>query len=243
VRRVVLIVAVIAVLGVAAPVAGANVAPERHRFSGHLPALPSPVYFAYDAADSHVPEVAWFAAPDAPDPGGVLPNPTPEGFPLSFLVRQARGDWLEVLIPARPNGTVGWIHRSDVNLRPVVNRIVVELGARHLTVFHGNQQLLQTTVAVGTDRTPTPTGDFFVDIVMHPPRPGGAYGVTLLSVAAYSDVLEHFGGGIGQIAIHGTNRPDLIGQAVSHGCVRMTNEDVVQVEALAPVGTPVSIVP
>ena len=56
------------------------------------------------------------------------------------------------------------------------------------------------------------------------------------------DVHETFGGGIGQIALHGTNRPELIGQAVSNGCIRMTNEDITQVEALAAVGTPVTIV-
>ena len=211
-------------------------------FAGQLPALPAPVFFRFEAADAMVGEVAVLAAPDAAAATtAVLSNPTREGYPLAFLVEAVRADFLQVRLPMRPNGSLGWIRRSDVVLRPVANRVVIELEARRLTVFHGNQALFQSTVAVGRPALPTPTGDFYVDLVAHPG--GGAYGVTLLSVAGFSDVLQTFGGGPGQIAIHGTNQPGLIGQAVSHGCVRMTNEDIVQVEELAPVGTPVTIVP
>ncbi|WP_183359911.1 L,D-transpeptidase [Geomonas limicola] len=40
-------------------------------------------------------------------------------------------------------------------------------------------------------------------------------------------------------ALHGTNRPETIGQAVSHGCVRLTNEDIAKLYQMVPVGTPV----
>ena len=61
-------------------------------------------------------------------------------------------------------------------------------------------------------------------------------------VAGFSDVLQHFGGGVGQIAIHGWNNDAVMGTAASNGCVRMRNGDIAQVAALAPVGTPVQIV-
>ncbi len=41
--------------------------------------------------------------------------------------------------------------------------------------------------------------------------------------------------------LHGTNEEGTIGEAVSHGCVRMYNEDVARLYALVPVGTPVYI--
>jgi hypothetical protein len=41
--------------------------------------------------------------------------------------------------------------------------------------------------------------------------------------------------------IHGTNEEGSIGDAVSHGCVRMYNEDVAELYAIVPVGTPVYI--
>ena len=42
-------------------------------------------------------------------------------------------------------------------------------------------------------------------------------------------------------ALHGTNNPASIGQAVSHGCVRLRNEDIETLYPMVPVGTPVYI--
>lgn len=42
-------------------------------------------------------------------------------------------------------------------------------------------------------------------------------------------------------AIHGTNEPQTVGRAVSHGCVRLRNEDIAKLYAMVPVGTPVYI--
>jgi hypothetical protein len=42
-------------------------------------------------------------------------------------------------------------------------------------------------------------------------------------------------------AVHGTNKPETIGQSVSHGCVRMRNEDIERLYPMVPVGTPVYI--
>ncbi|MGI8939587.1 MAG: L,D-transpeptidase, partial [Iamia sp.] len=119
------------------------------------------------------------------------------------------------------------------------NHVLVEVGARRATVFHGDEVLLQTTVAVGTSATPTPIGDFFVDGVVDTGNPGGAYGPNQVSVSGFSEVLDSFGGGVAQIALHGTNNPGLLGQAVSNGCVRMSNEGIMDMVQLVPSGTPV----
>ena len=42
-------------------------------------------------------------------------------------------------------------------------------------------------------------------------------------------------------AIHGTNQPRTVGRAVSHGCVRLRNEDIAKLYAMVEVGTPVYI--
>jgi hypothetical protein len=42
-------------------------------------------------------------------------------------------------------------------------------------------------------------------------------------------------------ALHGTNRPETIGRSVSHGCVRLRNEDIETLYRMVPVGTPVYI--
>lgn len=44
-----------------------------------------------------------------------------------------------------------------------------------------------------------------------------------------------------QIAIHGTNKPELLGQSVSHGCIRLSNEDARRLYYEVEIGTPVII--
>jgi lipoprotein-anchoring transpeptidase ErfK/SrfK len=205
---------------------------------------PQPVY-SFEAADAVVPAVKLYDAPGATQARSYLPNPTAEDVPLAFLVKaQGPPGWLQVQIARRPNGSTAWIHAEDVSLRSVDNRIVIERGARQLTVYRGtsDEVLFQAPVATGTPKTPTPLGDFFVDIVVKLTNTKGVYGPFQLSVAAFSDVLETFNGGPAQIAIHGTNRPDLIGKFVSNGCVRLNNGDITALQPLAPVGTPVQIV-
>jgi lipoprotein-anchoring transpeptidase ErfK/SrfK len=45
----------------------------------------------------------------------------------------------------------------------------------------------------------------------------------------------------GNYAIHGTNNPASIGHYVSHGCIRMYNQDIVDLYGRVPVGTPVHV--
>src|SRR4051794_20653368 len=206
--------------------------------------IPKPVH-AFEAADAAVPDVALYESPDAPAPFDSMTNPTIEHVALAFLVKShGPPGWLQVQYSRRPNESVAWIHASDVVTRPVDNRIVVQREERILTVYRGTSDdvLFQAPVADGAPRTPTPLGHFFVDVVVKLSHTTGAYGPYQISVAGFSDVLQSFGGGPGQIAIHGTNHPELIGEFVSNGCVRMNNDDATALAQLAPVGTPVEIV-
>jgi lipoprotein-anchoring transpeptidase ErfK/SrfK len=47
--------------------------------------------------------------------------------------------------------------------------------------------------------------------------------------------------GGGEYAIHGTNAPGTIGGFVSHGCIRMYNEDIMDLYGRVGVGTPVVV--
>ena len=58
----------------------------------------------------------------------------------------------------------------------------------------------------------------------------------------YEGVLGTFRLNMGDgYAIHGTNQPETVGRAVSHGCVRLRNEDIAKLYAMVSVGTPVYI--
>ena len=193
------------------------------------------------AAVARVPSVALYSGPGNLAPVRFLQNPTVEHIPLVFLARARQGEWLYVQIPYRPNESMGWIRESDVDVSEVHSRIVVESAAHRLTVFQDDKPVFEAPVAVGTGGTPTPIGSFYIDAIVKLNRPDTVWGPYQLSVTGFSDVLKTFGGGQGQIAIHGTNAPGLIGGNVSHGCVRMQNPDITQVAALVGIATPVDI--
>ncbi len=218
-------------------------APESPSISGTWKPAKPPTPTSYLVADAAGPTVALYESPGVPlasKPS--MDNPTWEGLPVVFLVLEEKGEWLHVRVSSRPNNMTAWVSRAEVRTRTVPNRVLIEVGARRVTVLHGDEVLMQETVAVGTDRTPTPLGDFFVDGVVKVPYDTGPYGAYQVSVSGFSDVLQSFGGGVGQIAMHGTNRPELLGQPVSNGCIRMTNDHITKMVELAPLGTPVTIV-
>jgi lipoprotein-anchoring transpeptidase ErfK/SrfK len=201
-----------------------------------------PVSSPATVADVIVPRIGIYEDMGQAEPPDSLRNPTREGLPLVFLVQQQVGDWLEVQVPVRPNMATAWVKRSDVTLRQTPYHLLVDTNAQHLTAFDGAQKVLDADVATGLSGTPTPLGHFFLDGIVQVTDPSGPYGPYQLSVAAFSDVLHSFGGGNGQIAIHGTNAPGAIGAPASHGCVRMGNDDITRLASFVRSGTPVEIV-
>jgi len=177
--------------------------------------------------------------------GWTFSNPTSFGAddPFVMLVTEQRGDWLKVQVPVRPNGTDGWVPASDVTLSETPYRIELSLGERRLRVFNGNDQVLETQVVIGKDETHTPTGRFYVTDKVEQSNPAGAYGPLALPISAYSEQIDEFDNGVPVIAMHGTNRPELIGQNVSNGCIRMPNDVITRIGETVPLGTPVDISP
>jgi lipoprotein-anchoring transpeptidase ErfK/SrfK len=145
-----------------------------------------------------------------------------------------------VQIPKRPNGVVGWVPAKQVGLEPVRTRILVDLSAKRVTLYKNGERILSATAAIGSPATPTPTGSFYVNQRLIPTDPSGPYGPGAVGISAFSNVLTGWTQG-GPIAIHGTNAPWSIGQAVSNGCVRLPNTTLRKVFARALSGTPVLI--
>jgi lipoprotein-anchoring transpeptidase ErfK/SrfK len=175
------------------------------------------------------------------DFGWEYDNPTYFGNPLVLLVTANEGEWLKVLLPARPNGLEGWIRASDVTLSEHRFHAELVLSERIFRVFEGEEQIAETRVVIGKDATPTPTGRFYFTEKVQQSNPGGAYGPWVLATNGYSEAMDFFDGGLPVIAFHGTNQPGLIGQAASNGCVRMPNEVITMLAATLPAGTPVEI--
>jgi lipoprotein-anchoring transpeptidase ErfK/SrfK len=146
--------------------------------------------------------------------------------------------WYKLNLPMRPNGTVGWIPAGTATLKPTRNRIVVHRGLRRIELLRDGKQLLSAKVAVGAPGRETPLGEFYVTARFVPDD--AFLGAFAFETSAYSRLTEWPGGGI--VGIHGTSKPWLLGQAVSHGCVRVSNQTALALKRLAPVGTPISIV-
>lgn len=176
------------------------------------------------------------------DPSGwSFNNPTAWGDPFVMLVTEQRGDWLRVEIPVRPNGTDGYVAAADVTLSNTSFRLDLRLGTRMLTLYDGNTVVLSTPVVIGKPETPTPTGRFYITDEVEQDNPAGAYGPVALPTNAYSEHIDEFDNGVPVIALHGTNRPELVGQDVSNGCIRIPNDVIQQIVNAIPIGTPIDI--
>lgn len=162
---------------------------------------------------------------------------------ISLLALGGHDGWVRVMLPVRPNGTVGWVRSDEVSLRRTTLRIVIELSTNTMTVEDRGLVLAKSKVAAGTGGTPTPLGQFFVKELVPQANPKGALGPYAFGLSAYSEVLMSFAGGSGVVAIHGTNAPGRLGGNVSHGCIRTDNATITRMAGgLVPLGTPVEIV-
>jgi lipoprotein-anchoring transpeptidase ErfK/SrfK len=166
------------------------------------------------------------------------------GYPTLVLVDTTRDvggvTWRRVWVAMRPNGSRGWVREGQLAFYTVSSKIVIDLSTRKLTVYRRGELKGTFPVAVGRPGLTTPTGFFFVSQKLRPPTPGGPYGVLALGTSAFQPKLAYWPQG-GPVAIHGTNEDYLIGKAVSHGCVRMHDKDVLEVSKLVPAGSPVII--
>jgi lipoprotein-anchoring transpeptidase ErfK/SrfK len=180
-------------------------------------------------------------SPDAA-PAVTLANPLPSGAPRVVVVVAASGDWLQVLLPIRPNSSLGWIRKGDVELSSVGYRVEIDRAAHRLRVFDTNESvIMEEPVAVGKPSTPTPSGQFFAVELLNTGNPGGAYGPYAFTLSAYSNVYQTFGSGDGAVGMHGTNEYSSVGNDASHGCVRLHNDAITRLADMLPLGTPVFI--
>ena len=173
----------------------------------------------------------------------LLNNAPTQPIPQVFLVEQRRPDgWIKVLLPDRPNGSAGWVRANELALIPNPYRLQVSLGGRAITVFNGGQPIYTGPVAIGAPDTPTPTGHYYIRVLLRSPDPNSVYGPFAYGVSAHSDVLQEFDGGDAEVGVHGNNDPSVLGKDVTHGCVRMDNTEITQLSKVLPLGTPVDIV-
>jgi lipoprotein-anchoring transpeptidase ErfK/SrfK len=170
-----------------------------------------------------------------------LNTKTDFGSPETALVVRHVPGWLGVVATQAGNGKVGWIPLSAASLVRVDWELKVSLRARRLTVLQGNKVVKRYTVAIGRPAAPTPTGRFAVTDRLTTGDPSGPYGCCILALSAHSPhAIQGWVGG-NRIAIHSTPEASSIGEAVSHGCLRLTLAEGRWLLGHVPLGTPALI--
>jgi lipoprotein-anchoring transpeptidase ErfK/SrfK len=120
-------------------------------------------------------------------------------------------------------------------------RLIVNIPARKVALVVDGKVLKVYAVAVGKRSTPSPSGVFHIaSHVANPvythegkmvrPGPTNPVGTRWMSL------------GYKGYGLHGTNHPESIGHAASHGCIRMRNRDVEELFELVQVGDEVDLV-
>ena len=132
------------------------------------------------------------------------------------------------------------------------NSIVISKSERRLYLVHSDKELTRYPIAVGKRKTPSPPGEYTIaskvrfptwyppnDIRFEnpnhilpkrvPPGPRNPLGPRAIYLSR------------NMLRIHGTNKPGSVGRAVSHGCFRMYNKDVIALYDKVSIGMPVYV--
>lgn len=126
-------------------------------------------------------------------------------------------------------------------------RLFIELSKRRVYLYQEDRILTSYPIAIGKVGWETPTGNFQVIQKLSNPTwkhpltgeivpPGPANPLGDRWIGFWTD-------GTNYIGFHGTTEENLIGKAVSHGCIRMRNQDVRVLFEKVVVGTPVVVRP
>jgi hypothetical protein len=157
------------------------------------------------------------------------------------IARHTRADrpWYRIRLPGRPNGRTGWVDGARLQWLRAEGGVVLDLdlSQRRIRVRRDGRTVRSFPVAVGKPGAPTPRGRFYLTAAWHPAE--ALYGRWAIETSAGASITDWPGGGL--IGIHGTNQPSLIGSAVSHGCIRMRNADILRLRRWAKPGTRLQI--
>ncbi len=124
-------------------------------------------------------------------------------------------------------------------MRTVTTALEVDKRTLKARLYEDGVVVWTSSVGIGAPATPTPSGRSWVRERLSNLGGNPAYGPLAFGTAAYSRLSNRPGGGV--VGIHGTNAPALIPGRPSHGCVRVPNRKILELDKLMPVGTPIWI--
>ena len=143
--------------------------------------------------------------------------------------------------PATPTKTTA----TATDKKALATRLVLVLGERRVYAYQEDKVLASYPVAVGKKGWETPTGNFKVIQKVKDPIWQNPWNGKIVPASLNGPIgirwIGFWTDGKNTIGFHGTPGEHLLGQAVSHGCVRMKNKDVVALFEMIEPGTPVIV--
>lgn len=145
----------------------------------------------------------------------------------------------EAALPPSPTAT------AAPQTQRLATHLVLKLRERHVYAYQDDRVLGKYPVAVGKKGWETPTGKFKVIQLVKNPVWQNPWSGAIVPAGPKNPLGERWIGfwtdGKDSIGFHGTPGEHLIGQAVSHGCVRMRNRDVKALFEKVQMGIPVIV--
>lgn len=157
------------------------------------------------------------------------------------VTRVERG-WAAVTTTLVANGDRAWVRidRRNLVIRHTRWSIEADLTDRRLTLLFDGAPVRRTPITIGRRGAETPTGRFAVTDRLSGKEFGPTFGCCILAISARQPKVS-FDGLDGRMALHGTNRPDLLGKRDSLGCLRLARRPLRRIMRTVPIGTPVTI--
>lgn len=138
-----------------------------------------------------------------------------------------------------------FLQASDQQKSSLKTQVVVDLSDRRTYVYTGDEVIASYPIAVGKKGWETPTGSFKIDHMQHDPIWRHPITGKVFPAGSDSPLGERWIGfwsdGRNQIGFHGTPDTEVMGTAVSHGCLRMRNPDVRLLYEQVKLGTTVMV--
>jgi len=127
------------------------------------------------------------------------------------------------------------------------NHLLIDLSKRRVYLYSDNKVKASYSIAIGKPGWETPTGSFKVMRMTRDPYWRHPFTNEVVPPGKDNPLGKRYIGFLTgsrmDIGLHGTNENNLIGKAVSHGCVRMHNKDAIALFDQVSVGTPVIVQP
>ncbi len=169
----------------------------------------------------------------------LLSHPGPHGGDRVLLIRKIEEDWIQVLMPIRPHGTLAWIPRDSVSITEHKAKVIVDKYSGVLEGWQDGKLLFRESFISGSDQHPTPLGDFYINEIHL--ADNGMSEDTLVGITAFSESIEPTSEGDPAIAFLGKEPNEGSDVPTTRGCIRVSTE-VLELLTRLPLGTPVQIV-